>query len=417
MCGLVGVAGDLHSKDLDVLKDLLACSYVRGADATGVAGYSIKSKDLEIYKYASDPVAFLSHRKADRVMSVQNDVLMGHTRRAAGVTWDSKFSHDDAHPFYWNNVVGAHNGVVKDEAIEALPHRLKGAIDSENIVYSISKIGVEETLSKIYGAWALSLLDVEKQKLAFVRNSQRPLSFAFSKDKKVLYWASEWGMLSWVLARWGVELAEDIKVLPENTLLTFDLASKKPIYEAWEMSKAPEGKEPEKKSTPTVVTHRRTAGRSGTSSKDKTTEDIFLDSLKNLETQLFNFDYSKRKTWGPKKTRRHRGLVKAIERMYVTWENWGEDPKVDIKAIEAPTSGGAVIIPMTQLIKAKLGSDGCALCCKSTVPDNQLDSCVIGRSGEVLCPECADDDVNRSIIQAQPLKTKLQKDLQTHEHH
>lgn len=413
MCGLAGVAGDVTNKDIDVFKELLVCSALRGTDATGIAAYSLKYNEADIYKYATDAASFVSHRKADRLMIPSSDVLIGHTRRAAGVAWNSKFNHDDAHPFWYGDTIGAHNGVIGEQAIAGLQHHVKGAIDSENLIYSISKVGIENTLSKIWGAYALSILDIEKKTLSFVRNKERPLSYAFSKDKKRLYWASEAPMLYWILQRNGIETFTQFpQNLEEHRLLSFDLLAKVPIADAWTLSSVKEGKEPEKKSYPSV---RGTGWGTGTGTtfgtKKETPEQILVKSIKTLENQLADFDYSKRKTWGPKKAKRHAGLVRSLERLYTNWANLGNVPEpVVTEELTSPVS-------LNVLIKQKIIHDGCAMCCTSDVDDKDVPSCVLGSEGEVLCPKCASDETLRTIIRAPLPRLTYQPEASSHDHH
>jgi hypothetical protein len=399
MCGLAGIAGDLQHKDLDVLKELLLVSQVRGEDATGIAAYNARIDEVDIYKQAVESSIFLQNRRADRLISAQMDVIMGHTRKATG-HYTSKFNHDDAHPFWINDTVGAHNGMIPVEAINKLPHTIKGAIDSENLIYNISKIGIEETLKTAWGAWALSLIDVKYKKLSFVRNNARPLSYAFSKDKRKLYWASEAPMLYWILQRWGVEtFTEFPQTLEANTLLEFDIGNKKPIGDSWTFSKILEGKEPEKKKPATVPSNGGTVLPTfGTPSKKGplSPEDALLASLMGMENQLLMYDYSKRYMWGLKKTKKHAALVKGIDRMYKTWENWG----VDTSPIPEPLDEAAAPVSFSDLVKQRLLDNGCAFCCASDVADDHLEFCTIGNQGEVLCDKCGEDESLRRLVSA-----------------
>jgi hypothetical protein len=399
MCGLAGIAGDLTNKDTDIFKDLLTASVLRGADATGIATYRKNTKEVDLYKQAVESPSFLQNRRADRLITPMADVLLGHTRKSTE-SWTSKYSHDDAHPFRFDNTIGAHNGMIPVGALSNLPHSLKQAIDSENLIYNIHKIGVGPTLSKVWGAWALSLLDAETGKLSFIRNDQRPLAFAFSKDKRRLFWASESQMLHWILCRFGEPtFTEYPQILEPNTLLEFDLLSKEKIGDAWTMSKVEGGKEPEKK-----FTHSGAGARHGTTShtkpvysKPKSPEQVFLNSLEGLEKQLLGFDYSKRSTWAAKKRKRQQGLVTAIDKMYKAWEKgWQPEPESNVVSIT----------PQRAIVKQKLLDDGCAFCCTTAVEEADLPFCTIGKEGEVLCHVCAVDETLLQIAQAPKPPTK-----------
>lgn len=393
MCGLAGVAGDLNHKDTDVFKELLFLSQVRGSDATGVCGFETRTGVIDIFKRAVPSSTFLDLRRVDHMISTRSDVLMGHTRRSTA-DWASKYNHEDAHPFYWNDLVGMHNGVVPFQALSKLPHTLKGAIDSENLIYNISKEGVDKVLPNIWGAWALTLLDAENKKLGFIRNKERSLSFAFSKDKKKMYWASEGQMLHWVLNRYGVETIEPYpKLLDEDVFLEINLASGKPIADSWEIMKVEGGKEPEKKYTPTTYGTRASGNTESTQTKVSQAASPQAAAMKmvvNLETQLLGFDYSSRHKWSKPQRKRFEGIVEALCRVYTDWSSGNVDTKTEDDT-DIPLLVG-------DNLKAKLLAEkGCSFCMRDSVEPHELKDCGVGAEGDVLCNVCNSDVSLRAI--------------------
>lgn len=400
MCGLAGVAGDLTNKDIDIFKDLIVTSVVRGSDATGIATYRRHGNEVELYKQAIESPSFIQNRRADRLLSPLADIIMGHTRKSTE-SWASKYSHDDAHPFKFDNIVGAHNGMIPQAAIDRLPHKLANCIDSENLIYSIYRAGIAETLGKVWGAWALSLMDAKTGTLAFIRNEQRPLSFAFSKDKRRLYWASEGMMLHWVLARYGEEMFTEVpQTLAPHTLIEFDLKSKEKIGDSWTMTKVEGGKEPEKKPVTGAKTISSTGVVKPVYHKPLSPEQVFIKTLEGLEQQLVGFDYSKRTTWAAKKRKRHDGLVKAIDKMYKQWEKGWPDTTSAEEEVSITANTRAAV-------KQLLHDDGCCFCCTTVVDDKDLDYCSVGSDGEVLCHTCAKDETLLSIAKAPKPKAQV----------
>ena len=408
MCGLSGVAGDLQGKDTDIAKELLYLSQVRGSDATGLVSYKTTLRKYDTFKRAVPASTFLDLRRVDGMFTPTADVLMCHTRRSTGA-WDSKYNHEDAHPFHWNNVIGMHNGMIPFAALERLPHKLKNAIDSEQLIYNISKEGVNGILPEVWGAWALALLDTENRKLGFVRNKERPFAYAFSKDKKRMFWASEAPMLYWVLSRYGIETSTPFPIaLPEDTFIEFDLASGKPIGESMTEFKVEGGKEPEKKPTPPTggTGHNKTTTAGGvisTSNRHRnfTPQEAMLKMIEGMEAQLLSFDHSTMLYWPKGKRKRFDGIVKSLNRVYKEWANGSFIE--EMKQLEAPEKMETTDAGKThkEIAKQMLADKGCAFCCKDSVEEHELEHCGIGSSDEVLCNVCNADPALRSIAQVQ----------------
>lgn len=203
MCGLNGAAGTLDTKAEATFKDLLFLHVLRGDHSTGAAsigrGLTDKAKSA---KCLGPPWLLMDMgRFKHDVMGGSNKVYMGHNRYATkgGITLGN------AHPFLFENVFGAHNGTVPDHYTKDLPDKKYFATDSETIINSIDTLGIEETIKKINGAWALAWFDKRDNTINLLRNEKRPLYFAMDKDKKVLFWASELDLLAHALNRNHIE--------------------------------------------------------------------------------------------------------------------------------------------------------------------------------------------------------------------
>jgi predicted glutamine amidotransferase len=395
MCGLAGVAGNLTNKDTDVLRDLVHFSQSRGADATGLATYHIRTKEAQLHKLPIPSSVFLDSRRVDRMISASEDVLMAHTRKS---TYHGKSLGSDAHPFWHNNLIGAHNGSIPAHALKDLPHSLLGAIDSETLIYNISKAGADVVIPKLAGAWALSLLDTEKQKLGFIRNKERPLHFAFSKGGQKLYWASEAGMLWAVLDRHGVETEEAWPVLAAvDTFYEFDLASGKSIGESWTQFKL-EGRKEEKKpqggttgygvAIPLLTDQRKTKQKpvsNGGSGLEGT-----LKRIKGLELSLLQFNFARQAIWPKNQKARFGSLMLQIMCAYKDLENLIEaKPKDDD------------FLPNVQMTRGEFKElylkSGCCYCNDNSVDDKHAEKYEHSKTGDVLCPSCAEDQTLRAL--------------------
>ena len=129
-------------------------------------------------------------------IAAQNvNVLIGHNRYAT----QGAINGVNAHPFKHGDITGVHNGTLRQQSL--LPESNTFQVDSENLVYSINKIGSESTYSKLNGAAALVWWNSKEETLHFLRNSERPFSYCYSKDNKTIFWASETWMLEGILGR------------------------------------------------------------------------------------------------------------------------------------------------------------------------------------------------------------------------
>lgn len=217
MCGLVGVAGDIHLKDEKVFKLLLQLDTIRGEHSTGVA-FINTANDVNVVKKAVLPNELFHMRAFTDAMKENFMCLIGHNRQAT----KGSVNHRNAHPFEFPTVVGAHNGTLT--AQHRLPNSAQFKVDSENIFHGIDLDGEDETIPKLQGAYALTWWDVEERQLKIVRNADRPLFYCHNKDQTVVYWASEHWMLSSILTREKIEHTK-VKGMAEDSLYTFSVGA------------------------------------------------------------------------------------------------------------------------------------------------------------------------------------------------
>jgi hypothetical protein len=209
----------LYKVDVDAFNQLLYADYLRGSHATGVA--SVRGKRVEVLKKAWDPLSLMQTKAYDQIVSPTADVLIGHNRHG---TMGDNGNHANAHPFVFENVVGAHNGTLDRSCLRGLHGNLIYDTDSEALYSEINQNGIDAAFSKIEGAWALTYVDRKDNTLNMVRNNQRPLCFAYKKGRSVIYWASEVQLLWWIVGRNKIELEDDtVYALPEDTLFTWKI--------------------------------------------------------------------------------------------------------------------------------------------------------------------------------------------------
>ncbi len=221
MCGLTGVAGrNLNTKQIKAFKDNLYVTSMRGPHSTGVA--SISPDRVILQKIADDSPCFLDYYGGEHgyLHREKQTVLMGHCRWATV----GHVTRSNAHPFEIGNIVGAHNGTLKDKA-----YLTKGAgkTDSELMFSAMSRKGILPVLNELHywSAFALSIYDKSNQKLYLVRNQDRPLFFGLGRKDATVFWASEIRMMTF--GTWEQNLDVDFFACEKDTLYEFDLQTMK----------------------------------------------------------------------------------------------------------------------------------------------------------------------------------------------
>ncbi len=234
MCGLVGFfsAESLTFKEeetnRDWFKQMLYMDALRGMDATGVFVETKNGNKLNsrVYKRALPAMDFLSTKPFDSIISSTNiRMALGHNRYS---TMRGTGSADkNAHPFTHGDITLMHNGVA-DNFFSSKDRNLFD-VDSDWVAYLVSSHGIAEAMQIATGKFALVWHDASDDSVNLYRNADRPLYFAFSKDSKVMYYASERLMLRLACKRNNIELlsseidgvTSDIWFLGENYHIKF----------------------------------------------------------------------------------------------------------------------------------------------------------------------------------------------------
>jgi predicted glutamine amidotransferase len=209
MCGLVGLAGDIHGDWKKVFLELLLFDVVRGPHSTGAGFVNKKDESFNLVKRVGHPFNLFHEDSFEKLIDKPHEhkVIMGHNRSA---TIGDK-SESNAHPFMFPHVLGVHNGTLDKFCIKDLTNNALYGTDSQAIFATIEEKGIDETIKLLSGAWALIWFDRRDHTLNMLNNGKRPLHYCYNKDRTVLAWASEATMLEYVLARHNKAIEKDEK--------------------------------------------------------------------------------------------------------------------------------------------------------------------------------------------------------------
>lgn len=203
MCGIVGAAGDLTHLEEKMFRFMLMHDTYRGPHSTGVFSAHKFMDKYHLVKEVGTPYdGFFKLKETEEMFRSVNRLLIGHNRAAT----KGAITRENAHPFEHGNIVGVHNGTIRRQSLYKDSNKFD--VDSDNLYYNISEEGLEETLKKTDGAFALVFFDKEKQELNFVRNDERPLFYALSTTGKCLFWASEPWMIQVAAAQAKVNIGD-----------------------------------------------------------------------------------------------------------------------------------------------------------------------------------------------------------------
>lgn len=217
------VGTGIIKKDIDFLEDLSIVSMLRGTHSTGVwKSSSFGKKPSSLARHNTDVIGAFGVNPT-LLGDIQNTVFMSHVRHATV----GDISEDNVHPFEYDDFVACHNGTLVDPEYNDKDSQLTDSqqfFDKLDSVYKENKGSLQDTLADLLSsldpksAYAMTVYCKKDDSVLFVHNSKRPLAFAHSDVRKVMYYASEADMLEWLLVRNGVSYSEVLRVA-ENKVL------------------------------------------------------------------------------------------------------------------------------------------------------------------------------------------------------
>lgn len=207
-----------------MFKNMLLASAVRGIDGTGM--FQVSGDMRVLYAKTQQPSgSAVTAGDFDSLLSKVHDcpLTIGHVRAATA----GNISDENAHPFIAfrdddSYIIGVHNGSLWGWDTTDTEHE----VDSAWALDLIANEGPEAAFEEIFGAYCFMWWDSRhKNKMWFIRNDERPMHLARTTDKGSIIFASEAGMLQWLVDKHNVRIEEVFSVDP-NFLMSIDFTDR-----------------------------------------------------------------------------------------------------------------------------------------------------------------------------------------------
>lgn len=181
MCGLIGYSGNVPF-DIDKLRLLFYANETRGKDSSGYYNHFL---DIEAKERVYKELGKTSEKMLPTFNPVTTNLFIGHTRAKT----KGAINKENAHPFLYNDVVGAHNGTLdnddfilktyKEKYPDHYPQNLTFDVDSKMIFYHLDKVKNYDIFSNLDGGTAAIWCNpnLDDNILYVYRNSERPLYY------------------------------------------------------------------------------------------------------------------------------------------------------------------------------------------------------------------------------------------------
>lgn len=242
MCGIHGVisAKSFYNKPLcEFIRQAFITNTLRGVDSSGMFQIGTTKGSVYLHKDAVAGWDFVQQKESEALIRDTDTSLFTVCHVRAKTQGEVK--KDNAHPFTgWTDegdrVIGVHNGSLVNWKTK--PGGNEHDVDSSWAIQQIAERG-HAAIQELQGAFSIVYWDEEQpKKINFVRNSQRPMHFLFSKDRKHMMFASEAGMLLWLADRVKFDHDGKIREMPVDTVFTFDTSGDVLTWESTKLKMA-----------------------------------------------------------------------------------------------------------------------------------------------------------------------------------
>ncbi len=238
MCGLTGIVigKKYNKKELKRTKELFTNILIeheeRGREATGVvaiwpdSSFIIKKSLLPAGEFVKTKEYLRFLKKLDPKVSI----ILGHTRKPTkGPLWNM----DNNHPIVVGNIIGVHNGTIKndDHLFNSEGLKRQSEVDSEIIFSVLNEINfgdhperfthsIQETTKKLSGSFTTLSVNIKYPTKILLLKYNQPMSYHYSRQLDTLFFTSRYLFLRKAFGKSVITEA-----LPGKTAYMFDLLS------------------------------------------------------------------------------------------------------------------------------------------------------------------------------------------------
>lgn len=227
MCGIYAILtkqDKLDPRDLSAFWDMAILTQLRGTDSSGIFAVSPR-KSPHIVKCVGPSFNLFAERNFNSWYEFAKEkavAIVGHGRSAT----QGNIIKKNAHPFQTEHITLVHNGTISF----GLDNK-EGEVDSAALCAAIASEGLEKTLNKIHGSYALVIHDAKENSIKIVRNTSRPL--AYLETNSAIYILSENSALEYLAAR-TMHITGQVHSFEPMRLYTFNLETKQCISQKLE---------------------------------------------------------------------------------------------------------------------------------------------------------------------------------------
>ena len=225
MCGIAGfvTANSREYSASKFISDSFIAGSLRGVHSSGIAVIDTEKELYESHKLPINGTFFVEDTVAKRLITASqssNHITITHTRHATV----GAIGYATAHPFEINDqgrsFVGVHNGTLTNWSSKKNANYY--SVDSEWALNHIFDNG-DEAFKDFTGAFVFAWWDsVDPDILNIALNNQRPMHVAFIEGGGMAY-ASEAGMLYWLMERNNLKLDGKIRMLTAGNHYKFNV--------------------------------------------------------------------------------------------------------------------------------------------------------------------------------------------------
>lgn len=209
------MAGNVTFDLEKAFKTMLQLDTIRGPHSTGIIGVTKQGK-AETLKRQGTPWDLAESKDFSALFQKQFKALIGHNRWATVGAVNTM----NAHPFSHGSIHGVHNGTLRNKYV--LEDARFFDVDSDNLYHHINEQGFNDAAKIVNGAMSLAFYDDRARKMYLFRNDERPMCFAYTKDRKSILFASEAWMIRVACGKHGVKI-DEVYETDVDTLYTLDL--------------------------------------------------------------------------------------------------------------------------------------------------------------------------------------------------